>query len=117
MLLVLAVLPLFNTITGNINATTVTTITTMPKGMKLKLSRDLKGEGELNHNAPSVCRLSKGCNNYILGTVWYVNLKLAGLVVRDVELTKRKYLYPNATASTHSTIILLLVLLRLRVLR
>jgi hypothetical protein len=25
------------------------------------------------------------------------------LVVRDVELTKRKYLHPNATASTHTT--------------
>ena len=60
-------------------------------------------EGELNHNTPSVCRLSKGCNNNILGIVWFVKLKLTRLVVRDVELTKRKYLHYNATTSTHTT--------------
>ena len=32
-----------------------------------------------------------------------MKLKLTGLVVRDVELTKRKYFHPNATASTHAT--------------
>ena len=32
-----------------------------------------------------------------------MKLKLTGLVVEDVELTKRKYLHPNATASTHTT--------------
>jgi len=51
----------------------------------------------------SVCRFSKGCNSNVLGTVWCVNLKLTGLVVRDVELTRRKYFHPNATASTHTT--------------
>ena len=102
-LLLLVVLPLFSTITNNINTSTVTTITTMPKGMKLKLSRDLKGEGELNHNAPSVCRLSNGCDSNILVTVRCVKLKLTGLVVREFELTKRKFSHPNATASTHPT--------------
>ena len=68
-LLLLVVLPLFNTITSNINTTTVTTITTMPKGMKVKFSRNFEGEGELNHNTPSVCRLSKGHNSNILGAV------------------------------------------------
>jgi len=32
-----------------------------------------------------------------------VKVKLTGLVVRDVELTKRKCLLPNSTASTHTT--------------
>ena len=49
---------------------------------------------------PSASRLSKEC---ILRTVWYVKLKLTELVVRDVELTKRKYLHPNATGFTHTT--------------
>ena len=75
----------------------------MPKVMKVKFSRNLEGKDELNHNTVSLCRLSKGCNSNILGTVWCVKLKLTGLVVRDVELTKRKYLHPNATASTHTT--------------
>ena len=61
------------------------------------------GEDELNQNTPSVSRLSKGCNSNILGTDWCVRLKLIGLVMRDVELAKRKYLHPNATASTHTT--------------
>ena len=34
--------PLFNTILTNVNTTTVTTIATMPKGMKVKFSRDLE---------------------------------------------------------------------------
>ena len=32
-----------------------------------------------------------------------MNLKSTGLVVRDFELTKRKYLHPIATVSTHTT--------------
>ena len=32
-----------------------------------------------------------------------MKLKLIGPVVRDVELTKRKYFHPNAAASTHTT--------------
>ena len=40
----------------------------------------------------------------MLGTVWCVKLELTGLVVRDVEQTKRKYLHPNATTSTHTTV-------------
>ena len=39
----------------------------------------------------------------MLLTILYVKLKLTGLVVRDVELTKRKYFHPNTTASTHTT--------------
>ena len=42
-------------------------------------------------------------NSNKLGIVWCMMLKLAGLVVRDFELTKRKYLHPNDTASTHTT--------------
>ena len=45
----------------------------------------------------------KRCNDNILGTVWSVKLKPIGLVVRDVEIIKSKYLHPNATASTHTT--------------
>ena len=75
----------------------------MPKTTKVKFSRYFEGEDKLNQNTPSVCRLSKGCNSNILGTVWFVKLKLIGLFVKDVELTKRKYLHPNATASTHTT--------------
>ena len=41
------------------------------------------GEGELNYNTPSVCRLSEGRISIIFGTAWCVKLKLA-----DVELTK-----------------------------
>ena len=99
----LVVLTLFNTITSNINTTIVTAITTMPKGMKMKLSRDSEGEGELNHDVPSVCRLSKGCNSNILGAVWWVKLKLTGLVLRDFQLTKRKYLHPKVITFTHTT--------------
>ena len=32
-----------------------------------------------------------------------MKLKLTGFAVKDVELTNRKYLHPNATASTHTT--------------
>ena len=32
-----------------------------------------------------------------------MKLKLSGLVVRVYELSKGKYLHPNATASTHTT--------------
>ena len=69
----------------------------------MTFSRNFEEGRRENHNTPSVCRLSEGFNSNILGTVWCVKLKLTGLVVRDVELTKRKYLYPNATASTHTT--------------
>ena len=92
-----------NTINSNINATTVTSVTTMPKGMKVKFPRNFEGEGELNHNMPFVFMLSKGCNSNILGTVWCVKLKLTGPVVRDVEQIKSKCLHPNATASTQTT--------------
>ena len=68
-LLLQLVPPLFNTITSNVNTITVTTIKTMSTGMKIKFSRNLRGEGELNHNTPSLCRLSKGYNSNILGTV------------------------------------------------
>ena len=34
-----------------------------------------------------------------------IKLKLAWLVVGDVELTKRQYLHPSAAAFTHGTII------------
>jgi hypothetical protein len=60
---------LFNTITSDINATTVTTSKFIPKGMKVKFSRSYDGKGEVNHSTPSVCRLSKGRNSNILGTV------------------------------------------------
>ena len=60
-------------------------------------------EGELNQITPSVCRLSKGSISYILGTIWCIKLKLTGLVVGDVELHERQYLYPNTTSSTHTT--------------
>ena len=56
-----------NDIISNINATTVTTLTTMPKGMKVSFQKILRGEGELNHNTLFVCRLSKGWNSNILG--------------------------------------------------
>ena len=46
------------------------------------------GEGGLNHNTPSVCRLSEGRISIIFGTAWCVKLKLVGLVVGDVEPTK-----------------------------
>ena len=32
-----------------------------------------------------------------------LNLKLTGLVVGDIELTKRQYLHPNTKASTRTT--------------
>ena len=54
---------------------------------------------------PSVCRLSKGCNSNILGIVLRLKLKLTGLVFRDIELTKGKYLHSNTTDSTHTTAI------------
>ena len=53
----------------------------------------MRGIDELDQNTPSVCLLSKGCNSNISGEVWCVKLKPTGLVVRDFELTKRKYLH------------------------
>ena len=41
----------------------------------------------------------------ILGAVWCLKLKPTGLVLGDVELTKRQYLHPNTVASTHITAI------------
>ena len=71
-----------DTTTNNTNTATVTTIKAMPKGTKVKFSREFGGgEDELSHNTPSVCRLSKGRISNILGTVWWVKLKLAGLFV------------------------------------
>ena len=85
------------------NTTTVGTIKTTPKGLRAKFSRNFEGEDEMNENTSSVCRLSKGCNSNVLGTIWCVELKLTELVVRAVELIKRKYLHPNATTFTHTT--------------
>ena len=91
-----------NTITSNMNTTTLTDITTIPKGMKVTFSRNFEGEMPTeSHHA--VCRLSKGCNSNILEKVWCMKLKLTRLVVRDVERTKRKYQHFNPTASTHAT--------------
>ena len=73
-MLQLLVLPLLSNIASSINTTTVTTITTMPKDIKVKFSKDFEGEDELSQNKPSVCRLSKGCNCNILGTVWRMQL-------------------------------------------
>ena len=50
------------------------------------------------------------CNKFKLpGLVLCVKLKLGQLVVRNLELTRRKYLYPNATASTHTTATLAII--------
>ena len=49
-----------NTITSNTNTTTVPTITTMPKGMKMKCSRNFEGEDELNHNRHMYAGCQKG---------------------------------------------------------
>jgi hypothetical protein len=54
----------------------------------MKFSGYIEWEVELNWIMSSACRLSKGRISYILGTAWYVQLKLTGLVVGDVELTK-----------------------------
>jgi len=48
-----------------------------------------------------VKRVSK---QYLAVTVWCVKFKLTGLVGMGVELIKRKYLHPNAPASTHTTV-------------
>ena len=73
----------------------------MNRGMKL--SRKFQGASELNQNDPSVCRLSKEPISNISGTVLCVKLKLAELIVGDIELAKRRFLYTNATTSIHST--------------
>jgi len=43
-------------------------------------------------------------NSNFLGTVWCVKLKLMGLIVRDGELTNRKYLHPNASNTLIKTL-------------
>jgi hypothetical protein len=58
------------------------------------------GEVELDHNTPSACRLSKRRISNILGTTLSVKLKLTGLVVGDIELTKRACSHPTTTTST-----------------
>ena len=97
-------MPLFNPITSNINTTTVSTITTMPKGTKMKFSRNFDG-GRRNESEHTLCmQVVKKVKQQYLRTVWCVKLKLTRLVVRHVELTKRKYLHPNANTSTHTTV-------------
>ena len=66
----------------------MTTIQTIPKGMKDIFSRNSGGGGDVNHNTPSVCMLSKGRNSNIFVAVSCVQLKIIGLVVGDVEPTK-----------------------------
>ena len=87
-LLLLVVLSLFNTITSNINTTTVITITIAPKGMKVKFSIKLK------------ISLYAGCQRHVTATS---QERFGG------ELTKRKYLHPMATASTHATAIVTII--------
>ena len=81
-LLLLEVLVLFNTINGEINTTTVTTITTMPKGMKVKFSRNFEGEGELSQNTLLYAFCQKGVPGavYILRTVWWYETETNGLL-------------------------------------
>ena len=62
----------------------MTTITAMPKGIKVKLPGNYEGEGELNRKTPSVYRLSNRRIRNVFRTVWFVNLKLTGLVAGDV---------------------------------
>ena len=79
----------------------------MLKDMKVKFSRTFLfgvGKDELNHNTPFVCKFSKWRNSNILRTFRFLKLKPTGLAVGDVELTKRKYLISNVTASTHTAI-------------
>ena len=67
--------------------TAVTTITTMPKGMKVKFSENISENFCCtDDNLPSVCRLSKEHISNILGTISCVKLKLTTLVVDDVCL-------------------------------
>ena len=66
---------------------TFTTITTLPKGMKVKFFHDFFfwGGGELQDNTSTVCRLSKGRNSNMKSLVYEVK------TVGDVEQTKRTY--------------------------
>ena len=83
---------------------TVTTITIMTKGMKVKFSGNIEGNGELNRNKLSVWAFLKGVSQqYLRNGIWYPKLKLTGLIVGEVELTQRQYLYLNATAYSHTT--------------
>ena len=59
---------------ANANISTVTTISTMPKGMKLEFSRIIEGKGQLSQNTPSLGRLSKGRISNTLGKVWCAKL-------------------------------------------
>ena len=52
------------------NATKVTTIAIMPKGMKVKFLGNIEENCELNHNALPLCKLSKGHISNMLGAVW-----------------------------------------------
>ena len=91
------------------NAIAVTTITTIPKVMKVKFYENISGNFCCtDDNLPSVCRLSIGHIINILETIFYVKLKLTRLVVGDVELTKRQYLHHSITTSspTIATIIM-----------
>ena len=81
----------------------------MPKGMKVKFLRNFEGEG-VNRITPR--RLYEGYQKgvtEISQKSLMSKLKLTGLVVRDVELTKRKYSHPNATAFTHNTTTVIII--------
>ena len=63
-----------------------TTITTTPKGMKVKFSENISENLCCAYdNLPSMWKLSKGQISNILRRVSCVKLKLATLVVGDVE--------------------------------
>ena len=79
-----------NATTSNTNTTTVTTITFTPNCMKVKFPRNFEGEVNWIRTHHLYAGLSKERDSYILGIVWCVKLKIIGLVVGDVELTKRK---------------------------
>jgi hypothetical protein len=75
----------------------------MPKGMKVEFSVDFE-KGRLTESEKALLiQVVQRCNSNILGIVWWGKLKLTGIVVRDVKLTKRIYLQPASTASTHTT--------------
>ena len=68
--------------------------------MKIKFSGDIERGRKPNQSRLFVCRSSKSCTSNILETIYCVRLKLPGLLVEVVELTKTLYFHPNAAAST-----------------
>ena len=78
----------------------IPTTTYKTKGMKVKISGNIKGKVELNQNTISVCRLSQ---EHISGMAYGFKVELSGNAEGDDQLTKRQYVHATTCTTTLTT--------------